>query len=109
MSYQLVIVEPAEIDVDEIYGYILERSQQGAYSWYRALQACLERIAVNPLACSIAPENRDFEFELRQALFKTKHGAPYRCVFTVVLNEIRVLRVRGPGQAPLKTSDVAPL
>jgi plasmid stabilization system protein ParE len=106
MSYRLVIVEPAEIDVNQIYGYLLPRSPQGAYSWYRAFQACLERITLQPLACSIAPENAEFEFEIRQALFKTKHGTPYRCVFTVVAGEVRILRVRGPGQAPLKTSDI---
>ena len=34
MNYRLVIVEPAEIDVDGIYDYILQRSPQGAASWY---------------------------------------------------------------------------
>jgi len=107
MSYRLVIVEPAEIDVDEIYGYILARSQQGAYSWYREFQTCLERVSLQPLACSLAPENGEFEIEVRQALFRTKHGAPYRCVFTVLGTEVRILRVRGPGRAPLKRSDIA--
>ena len=106
MTYQLVIVEPAEVDVDEIYTYILARSPQGAASWYRAFVACTNRIVLQPLACSIAPEDGEFDFELRQALFKTRQGAPYRCTFTVVDDEVRVLRVRGPGQAPLKAADI---
>lgn len=107
MNYRLVVVEPAEFDVDEIYGYILARSAPGAASWYRAFVACTERIVHQPLACSIALENAEFDFELRQALFKTKYGAPYRCVFTVVGDEVRILRVRGRGQPPLKASDIA--
>lgn len=106
MTYRPVIVEPAEIDVDTIYQYLLARSPQGAASWYQAFLASTERIALQPLACSIAPENAEFDFELRQALFNTRHGAAYRCVFTIVDDEVRVLRVRGPGQAPLKPGDI---
>jgi len=106
MTYRLVIVEPAEIDVDQIYAYLLARSPRGAASWYRAFLACTNRTVLQPLACSIAPENAEFDFELRQALFKTRFGAPYRCVFTIVGDEVRILRVRGRGQAPLKAADI---
>ena len=106
MNFRLVIVEPAEIDVDEIYAYILARSPQGAASWYREFLACTKRIARQPSACSIAPENGEFRFELRQTLFKTKYGDPYRCIFTIVGDEVRILRVRGRGQAPLKASEI---
>ncbi len=58
------------------------------------------------LACSIASEDAEFDFELRQALSKTRYGVPYRCVFAVVEDEVRILRVRGPGQAPLKAGDL---
>jgi hypothetical protein len=39
MTYRPVIVEPAEVDVDQIYAYILARSPQGATLWYRAFVA----------------------------------------------------------------------
>ena len=106
MSYELVIVEPAEFDVDRIYRHISQRSSRGAGSWYRAFEQCLARIVEQPLSCSLAPENLRIPFELRQAIFKTRYGDPYRCVFTVVDNEVRVLRVRGRGQPPLETKDV---
>ena len=57
MTFRLVIVEPAEIDVDEIFTYIFVRSPQGAASLYRAFLACTKRMILQPLACSIAPEN----------------------------------------------------
>jgi plasmid stabilization system protein ParE len=106
MNYRLVIVQPAEIDIEKIYAYILERSPQGAASWYRAYLSCTERIARHPLACSFAPENGEFDFELRQALFKTRYGDPYRCVFTVVEGDVRILRIRGRGQVLLKAADI---
>ncbi len=76
MTYRLVIVEPAESDVDGIYASILARSSQGAAAWCRAFLACTERIVLQPLACSIAPESAEFEFELQQALFKTRLVSP---------------------------------
>ena len=106
MTYRLVIVQPAEVDVDEIYSYILRRSPQGAAAWYRAFLVCTERIVRQPLACSFAPEHAEFDFDLRQALFKTRYGDPYRCVFTVAGDEVRILRVRGRGQAPLGATDI---
>ena len=105
MTHRLVIVEPAEIDVEEIFDYIHARSAQGADARYRAFLACANEMLRHPFAFSIAPENAEFEFELRQALFKTKSGNPYRCVFTIVGDEVRILRVRGRGQAPLKATD----
>jgi plasmid stabilization system protein ParE len=99
MTYRSVIVEPAEVDVDQIYAYILARSPQGATSWYRAFVARTKRIALQPLACSLAPENAEFDFQLRQALFRTRYGAPYRCVFTVVGDEVRMRRSANPTSA----------
>lgn len=106
MKYRLVILGPAESDVDCIYRYISKRSRQGAASWYRAFLACTERIVQQPMACSFALENAAFDCELRQALFKTRYGDPYRCVFTVLDDEVRILRVRGRGQPLLKRPDI---
>ena len=80
-----------------IYADILARSPQGAAAWSRAFVACTKRIVLRPLACSIAPENAEFDFELRQALFKTRYGVPYRCVFTVADDEGRILALVPDG------------
>ncbi len=38
--------------------------------------------------------------------FKTKHGRTYRAVFTILNGQVRILAIRGPGQAPLKRRDL---
>jgi len=43
---------------------------------------------------------------IHQALFKTPRGRRYRIVFELTETEIRILRVRGPGQPPLRRRDV---
>jgi hypothetical protein len=60
----------------------------------------------NPLAYGLAPENEYVDYELRQFFFKTRRGRTYRGVFTVVADEIRVLRIRGPGQALLRRDEI---
>lgn len=45
--------------------------------------------------------------EVRQCLFKTRRGRTYRALYTIVEDEVRVLRVRGPGQAPLTDDELA--
>jgi hypothetical protein len=48
----------------------------------------------------LAPESQDVEFEVRQALFKTRRGCVYRALFFIERSTVYILRVRGPGQAP---------
>jgi hypothetical protein len=43
---------------------------------------------------------------IRQTLFKTPRGRTYRMVFTILGSDVRVLAIRGPGQAPLTRNDL---
>lgn len=52
-------------------------------------------------------ENDDCEFDLRQALFKTPRGRVYRAVFFIEGDQVFILRVRGPGQAPVRPDDLS--
>ncbi len=55
----------------------------------------------------IAAEQLISSFELRQFLFKTRRGRTYRGVFAVVNHEVRIVRVRGPGQGPLTDNELS--
>ena len=44
-----------------------------------------------PMACPLAPENADFDFELRHLIIRR-----YRVLFTADENTVFVLRIRGP-------------
>ena len=47
---------------------------------------------------ALAPESEHVDYEIREVLFKTRKGNPYRILFTIQGNEVLVLRVRGLGQ-----------
>ena len=106
MSYTVRLTTRAAADVRSIFRYIVARSPQGAAKWNDAYEAAIERLENQPLLCGLAAENEWFDFEMRQILFKTIAGKPYRAVFRIENHEIIVFRVRGHGQAPVTPKDL---
>jgi plasmid stabilization system protein ParE len=97
----------ARADIEEIFNWLERRSPPGAATWYYALLRSLERIAQNPDRHSIIAEATPrWHRKILQALFKTRRGRRYRVVFEVTEAEIRILRIRGPGQPPLRGRDL---
>src|SRR5262249_615023 len=106
MSRTLRIVERARSDADSIFNWLVHRSTQGAISWYLAFHQAIEAIASSPVSFGEAPESHALGRQLRHAPFKTRRGRVYRIVFEVSDTEITILRVRGPGQSPLRRRDL---
>lgn len=106
MSFTVRILPRAEEDATALFIWISERSTDGAHAWLKAFELVVSQLEENPYAFGLAPESGLRDFELRQFLFRTRRGRTYRGVFTIQLNSIYVLRVRGPGQAPLTEFDI---
>jgi plasmid stabilization system protein ParE len=102
MRYVLSTLRRAENDVEHIYGWLARHSSAGAVAWYRAYVDAIGDLRQNPLAFGFAAERSLARREIRQRNFRTSQGAYYRILFTVAEDQIRVLRVRGPGQPPLR-------
>jgi hypothetical protein len=92
--------------VDSILNWLVQRSVRGAISWYVAFRQAVEKISSSPESLAEAPESQRLGRQLRQALFKTRRGRVYRIIFEVSDTEIILLRVRGPGQSPLRRRDL---
>lgn len=107
MIFRLQILPRAERDVQRIFNYISERSSAGAQRWWIAFDEASRRVTNSPRAYPVAAEQSISSFELRPFLFKTRRGRVYRGVFAIVNDEVRILRVRGPGQAPLTDDELS--
>lgn len=107
MALELVILPRAERDAQSIFAWISERSPDGAVRWWNAFEEAAVGITGNPARYGLAPEDGLVIPELRQFLFRTRRGRTYRRVFTVVGDEIRIVRVRGPGQPPLEPDELS--
>ena len=106
MNRNLRILERARADVDAIFDWLVRRSIRGAISWYLAFHKSIGEIAASPESFAEAAESHRLRRRLHQALFKTRRGRMYRIVFEVLDSEIVILRVRGPGQSPLRRRDL---
>jgi plasmid stabilization system protein ParE len=96
----------AKRDVQAILRDIDARSKRGAVAWYRKLTQVLQSIGDSPASFGFAPENADHDEEIRQAVFKTRKGLPYRAIFIVRDESIYVVHVRGSGQDQLDADEL---
>jgi plasmid stabilization system protein ParE len=106
MSYQVRVLARALLDLDDIVGFIAERSPEGAARLVASFEAALARLESNPFVAPIASESEELGEEVRHILFRTRAGRTYRALFIIVGDEVRVLRIRGPGQRPLRPSSL---
>jgi hypothetical protein len=101
MSYTVFELPKAKDDKHSIFRWLNERSPQGAVAWLDAYDELVNRIKDDAPRFGKSPESQDCDFEIRQGLFKTRRGRVYRVLFFVEGADAYVLRVRGPGQAPV--------
>ena len=103
MSYAVQELPRAKADKRAILVWLLkERSPQGGKAWLKAYDDLLVRLEQDAARHGHALENDDCQhLDVQQALFKTRRGRGYRVLFFIEGSDVYVLRVRGPGQAPL--------
>ena len=106
MSFTVRELPKSRQDKDSIFGWLHERSPTGAIAWLDAYDALVERLCQDASVFGEAPESRDCQFHVRQALFKTPRGHVDRVLFFVEREVVFILRIRGPGQAPISREDV---
>lgn len=106
MDYRVRILSRAQHDAQSIFDWLEPHSRQGAVRWWAALEAAIQLVGASPQQFGLAPESSLSSLALHQFFFKTRHGRMYRGVFVIVENEVRVLRIRGPGQAPLADDEL---
>ena len=107
MKFAVSTLRRAESDISRIYAWIAERSNSGASHWYEAAYHAIDSLAQDAEQHSLAPEGELLGIDLREKLFKTPRGRYYRILYMFDDVEVRVLRVRGPGQAPVSAEDIS--
>lgn len=106
MSFTVRELPKAKQDKHSIFRWLDERSPAGAAAWLNAYDAFIERLKQGAPSFGEAPENEDCNLDVRQGLFKTRRGRVYRALFFIEGQDVYVLRVRGPGQAPVTPEDI---
>lgn len=100
-GYSVRIAPRAERDFDRIIAWLAERSVSGAKKLEAAFGEAVRRLVENPFLYPLATADELRRLGVRQDYFKTRHGRPYRALFTVAESTVWILHVRGPGQRGL--------
>jgi plasmid stabilization system protein ParE len=104
--FQVHELRRAQADVSRIAHWLAERSSQGARAWLRAYDEMVTRLEQQANSCGLAYESEDCGLDVRQALFKARLGRVYRASFLIEGQDVYILRVRGPGQAPVQPDEL---
>lgn len=81
MKFSVQTLPIAEADFETLYEYIAERSPDGANAWAKAFEVACQTLSVNAGIHALAPESSDVDIDVRQVIFKTRRGNPYRLLY----------------------------
>lgn len=104
-EYQVIILPAAERDISTAYQWLAQQDELAAMRWYNQLLEVIFSLDTLPERCSLAPESKSFNTEIRQ-IFHGRRQHKYRILFTVRQGDIHVLHVR--HGARLALGDVPP-
>lgn len=107
MKFSVRELRKARADKHGIFAWLHERSRPGAVAWLAAYDAMVDRLRTGADMFGEAYERADIDMDVKEALFKTRRGRVYRALFLIEADQVYILRVRGPGQAPVTPAEIA--
>jgi plasmid stabilization system protein ParE len=94
MAFRVKSTENARQNAREILGWLRDQHAGDAgFRWFQGLQKAIASLRDFPTRCAIAPESKEFPFEVRQLVYGRKPHL-YRILFTVEANTVWVLHIR---------------
>jgi plasmid stabilization system protein ParE len=106
--FRIVTSSRAQLDIERFLTWIGRRSPQGAVAWMDAYDEAVSRLEVDARSHPLLPQAKSLQIDVRFITFRTAHGLTYLILFVAndSEDEVRILRVRGPGQAPVRRRDL---
>ena len=106
MSRDIKLAARARRDFESIFSWLIDLSPRGATSWRDAFWRTVFRVVDDAESFPLADESPRLSDPVCQAIFKTRRGRRYRIVFRFNDTFVMILRVRRPGQRPLRNRDL---
>jgi plasmid stabilization system protein ParE len=94
MAFRVKQTAQADYDLDLILERLLAQAAGDAgLRWFRKIKEAVNSLAEMPERCTLAPENAEFPFEVRQLLYGNKPHQ-YRVLFTIEADAVVVIHIR---------------
>ena len=107
MTFRVELARRAKQDLDDILTWIERRSPQGALTWSLRWHEVIEQLKSSADSCGLAAESMKHDAQIRQLIFKTRRGLPYRVLFQIEGDLVSIITVRGPGQDFIPPQDLS--
>lgn len=91
-SLKVVITPRAAEDITEIRAWLGARNPSAADEWLSGISALILGLGAMPEACPVAPETREFDIEIRRALYGK--ATRWRIYYSFLDDSIHILHVR---------------
>ena len=62
MAYRVEIARRAEVDLEELYRWVVGRAPQDGARWFNGLERAVLSLGQHPNRCPVAPESFDSEY-----------------------------------------------
>ncbi len=92
-TYSVAIAETAKGNIRDGYAWAAQHAPKTAARWVNRFCQALQTLSTNPERCSIAPETKLVDREIRQFLFGRGRNV-WRALFAIQGDQVRVLHVR---------------
>lgn len=107
MTFSVHELPRAKADKRSIFVWLFERSNIGSTAWLEAYDSAVTLLEHSADSFGQALENGDCPLlDVKQVFFKTRRGRVYRLLYFIDHEDVYVLRVRGPGQAPVNSDEL---
>lgn len=101
MTYRVILSPRASQQIENAFRWgALRWTAERNEAWFRGLREAIESLSEFPERCGRALESEAFSFEVRQLLYP-----PYRVLFRVVDDTVRILAVRRFSQDLSRTEE----
>jgi toxin ParE1/3/4 len=103
MAFRVEITEEAEHDAKAILDWLIsEEAGEAGLRWFQRLKEAIASLDIFPGRCPLAPENKDFPFEVRHLLYGRRPHV-YRVIFRVEseTETVYILHIRHGRRQPI--------
>jgi len=106
MIHRVSSSRQSDADAAVIFDWIAKRSPDGAIRWLEAFEAAARKLQTQADQCVPAPEADEIGIDLRQLIFRTRRGRPYRLLFVIRDDVVHLTAIRGAGQENVSIDDI---
>ena len=104
MSFDVLVTERAEQELNQAADWIARDAPDTAEKWFNGFVEALDSLGEHPERCGLARENGRFPFDLRQLLYGRRRN--HRALFTIRQNAVVVLSIRHSAPRDLLPEDL---